>query len=453
MILIIDDDRAVQASLRLLFRNNGLDSTAVSDPEEALAFLKQIRPELIMLDMNFSEKTSGIEGLALLKEILALHPSLPIVLITGWATLDLAIAGMKAGAKDFISKPWTNEHMIQAVQTLLSISSAKQTTPSRKKLDKTYHFEHIIGEDPAFLKVLDAVGRIASTNASVLILGESGTGKELIAEALHQNSLRKHKPFVKVNLGGISSTLFESEMFGHKRGAFTDAKSDRKGRFEMAHKGTIFLDEIGELDLFAQVKLLRVLQDRSYEILGSSKTQQADVRVISAANRNLAHMVGEGTFREDLYYRINLITIQLPTLRERPQDIPLLVDFYLQNVANLYHKPKVQVSTAAMNWLQQYAFPGNIRQLKNLVERTVLISSNDMLEIGDFQAQLNTPVKPKGGDSLPEVGSMSLEEIEKEMIIKAMTHHQNKITQVAKALGITRSALYRRLEKYNIRYD
>jgi transcriptional regulator with PAS, ATPase and Fis domain len=324
---------------------------------------------------------------------------------------------------------------------------------NRKQVDQLYNFSQIIGEDEKIVSILDTIGRIATTDASVLITGESGTGKELIAEAIHQNSLRNNRPFVKVNLGGISSSLFESEMFGHVRGAFTDARFDRIGRFETANKGTIFLDEIGDLDAGSQVKLLRVLQDRTYEVLGSSRTKTVDIRVVCATNRNLNEMVAGGTFREDLLYRINLITIQLPALRDRPKDIPLLVNFFIDNLRAIYNRPALTVSLEAIKWLQQLQLPGNIRQLKNLVERSVLVSRKDQLDVNDFRSQLElSPVK-KGNIQLPDVGTITLEDLEIEMIKKAMEFHRNKIARAAAALGITRSALYRRIEKYDLPYD
>ncbi|MEL6592114.1 MAG: sigma-54 dependent transcriptional regulator [Bacteroidota bacterium] len=453
MILIIDDNQAVLASLKLLLKNEGWECAAVKKPHTALEFVREQKPELVLLDMNFSLETSGEEGLDLLQQILAIDPGLPVILITGWATIELAIRGMRAGARDFISKPWDNDQLVQSIKTALALTAFQAQTSTRKELDQQYNFGHIVGEDPAFMKILQTVGRVANTDASILILGESGTGKELIAEAIHQNSRRNDEAFVKVNLGGISTTLFESELFGHKKGAYTDARYDRKGRFELANKGTIFLDEIGELSLASQVKLLRVLQDRSFEVLGSSESKRVDVRIISATNKDVAEMVSEGLFREDLYYRINLISIRLPSLRERPSDIPLLVDFYLRNLQQIYQRPGLQVSKKALKWLKQYEFPGNIRQLKNLVERTVLMSSSDTLEAEDFQAQLGTPVRRKSDDALPEVGSMSLDEMEKQMILKAMAHHSGKVGKVAEALGLSRNALYRRLEKYGIQNE
>jgi DNA-binding NtrC family response regulator len=360
---------------------------------------------------------------------------------------------MKLGANDFIHKPWSNDHLLQSIRTLLELKSQKPTHLGREKLDRLYSFQHIIGEDPKMLEILETVGRVAATDASVLILGESGTGKELIAEAIHQNSARRNKSFIKVNLGGISTSLFESEMFGHIRGAFTDARFDRIGRFEMANNGTLFLDEIGDLDIGSQVKLLRVLQDRTYEMLGSSRTKTVNVRVICATNLQLEEKVRSGVFREDLLYRINLITIHLPALKERPGDIPLLVGHFIRNLKEIYGRPGLSVSPDALKWLQRLSLPGNIRQLKNLVERTTLISPNDCLGISDFQSQLDRAPVRKDASQLPDVGDLTLEEMEVQMIRKAIEFHKGRITRVAKSLGITRSSLYRRLEKYNIPYD
>ncbi len=453
MILIIDDDLAVRTSLLLLLQKESYASKGVSSPNEAIAWLNHNKPSLIILDLNFSIETSGDEGIKLLNQIRKINPVVPVILITGWATIELAVKGMKAGANDFINKPWSNDYLLQSINTLLNLQEKKTEKLSRKKLDDRYQLQHIIGEHPAMLEILETIGRIASTDASVLIMGESGTGKELVAEAIHQNSLRNNKPFVKVNLGGISTSLFESEMFGHVRGAFTDAKSDRIGRFEMANKGSIFLDEIGDLDHSSQVKLLRVLQDRTYEVLGSSRAKIVDVRIICATNKNLIETVAEGAFREDLLYRINLITIKLPALRDRASDIPLLVNFFVDNLREIYNRPYLSVTPGAMKWLQRLPLPGNIRQLKNLVERTILITKKDHLEESDFQSQLETTVRKKGNMQLPEVGNLTLEEMEIQMINKAMGFHRNRITKVANSLGITRSALYRRLEKYNIPYD
>ncbi len=453
MILIIDDDKAVQTSLALLLKQKGFATKGVETPEAALQFVENNTPALILMDMNFSIQTSGEEGLALLQKIKTINGNIPVILITGWATISLAVEGIKLGAKDFIAKPWRNDNLIQSIQTTLQLNQSKKQSLSRKKLDQQYNFEQIVGENPALLNILETIGRIAQTNATVLIMGESGTGKELIAEAVHQNSLRKNQPFVKVNLGGIPATLFESELFGHKRGAFTDARFDRMGRFEMANQGSIFLDEIGDMEMNNQVKLLRVLQDKTFEVLGSSRTKKVDVRVVCATNKNLEELVNENRFREDLFYRINLITIRLPALRERKSDIPLLVNFFVNNLKELYNRPNLTVDKAALKWLKELKLPGNIRQLKNLVERTVLVTANDRLTVGDFQKQAVAAPRKSGAKDLPEVGTMTLEEMEVTMIKKAMGFHGGKISRVAKTLGITRSALYRRLEKYNINYE
>lgn len=453
MILIIDDDHAVRTSLQLLLTSEGFMVKDATSPDQAMAVLGNEQVSLVILDLNFSIETSGLEGMSLLQRIRQRYAAIPVILITGWGTIDLAVQGMKLGANDFINKPWDNAHLLQSVQTLLQLQKAKPEQHTRRQLDQQYQFANIIGEDPRMLQILETIGRVAATDASVLITGESGTGKELIAEAIHQNSRRQSKSFVKVNLGGISTSLFESEMFGHVRGAFTDARTDRMGRFEMANKGTIFLDEIGDLDMSSQVKLLRVLQDRTFEVLGSSRTRSVDIRIVCATNKNLQQMVNAGTFREDLFYRINLISIHLPPLRERVTDIPLLVNAFIQNMKTLYNRNELTVSRDAMKWLQQLPLPGNIRQLKNLIERSVLVSSGDQLGVDDFRSQLAMSAASQGSLQLPEVGTLTLDEIEMGMIKKALAFHKHKVARAAASLGITRSSLYRRLDKYNIPYD
>ena len=452
MILIVDDDIAVRTSLSLLLKTAGYSVCTADHAERAYEMIVNDAPQLVILDLNFSNDTSGKEGIMLLEKVRQVNARVPIMLITGWASIELAVQGMKLGADDFLNKPWSNEHVLQSVETLLSLRTARTVSKTRKDLDRKYNFRQIIGEDAGLLDILETIGRVASTNASVLITGESGTGKELIAEAIHLNSNRASKPFVKVNLGGISSSLFESEMFGHVRGAFTDARIDRMGRFEMANKGTIFLDEIGDLEASSQVKLLRVLQDRTYEVLGSSRTKTVDTRVVCATNKDLNQMVSAGLFREDLLYRINLINIHLPALKDRKDDIPLLVNFFIDNLKEIYNRPLLQVPAQTMRWLKELPLPGNIRQLKNLVERTVLISRRDELKVEDFKSQLH-PAPKENRNSLPEVGVMTLDQVEAEMVKQAMKYHNNRITRAAASLGITRNALYRRLEKYQIPYD
>ena len=448
MLLIIDDDIAIQTSLSLLFRKEGFAVRVADGPFETRELLETETPDAILLDMNFSVDTSGDDGLRLLRYIRERLPNVPVLLITGWGSIELAVQGMKAGANDFITKPWQNTHLVESVRTAIKLAAGIPVSASRRQLNEQFQFQNIVGEDPKLLDILTTIGRIAPTDAPVLITGESGTGKELIAEAVHQNSRRKRQPFVKVNLGGISSTLFESELFGHVRGAFTDAKTDRTGRFELANRGSIFLDEIGDLDAASQVKLLRVLQDRTFEPLGSSKSRTADVRVICATNRNLDEMVASGTFREDLFYRINLIAVRLPALRERPGDIPRLVSFFTDNLKTLYGRPNLAVSKEAQNWLKTLSLPGNIRQLKNVVERAVLLAPGDVLTIPDFEKHLPNPSLSTLSPN--HHAPTTLDQMERQLIERAMAYHQNRIASVARALGITRFALYRRLEKYGI---
>ncbi len=451
MILIIDDDQAVRSSLTFLLKRVGYEAEAVSNPKAAIEIVRSVVPELILMDMNFSLTTTGEEGLILLKQVKIFCPDVPVILMTAWGSIALAVQGMQSGAFDFITKPWNNELLLKSIRTALDLSAQKQETTqvmNRTEIDGKFHFDKIIGKSSALMGVLNTESRIARTNASVLITGESGTGKELIAEAIHLNSTRAKETFVKVNLGGISQSLFESEMFGHKKGAFTDASSDRTGRFEMANKGTIFLDEIGDLDMSCQVKLLRVLQDQTFEVLGDSRQRKVDVRVVSATNCDLRKMVGERTFREDLFYRINLITIHLPSLRERKEDIPLLARHFADIQTKQNGFPKVSFSQDAMTFLQSLPYPGNIRELKNLVERTILVSGKEQLEAVDFEGQYQRRDEPQ---SVIRPG-MTLDEIERQTILHTLDSHNGNLSQVALALGISRAALYRRLEKYGIKY-
>ena len=454
MILVVDDDISVTTSLSLLLKQAGYQTATAASPAEALEWLERGGCELVLQDMNFSRQTSGEEGMELLQEIKQRWASVPVILMTAWGSIELAVQGIKAGAADFVTKPWTNKQILQAVKTALSLAAATpaiERTITREELDRQGDFSNIIGADPQLLKVLEVVSRVAPTDASVLITGESGTGKDEIAQALFRNSSRRDQPFVKVNLGGISSTLFDSEMFGHVKGAFTDARQDRTGRFELADGGTIFLDEIGDLAPSCQVKLLRVLQDRTYEVLGSSKTRSVDVRVISATNQNLLELVESGTFREDLLYRLNLIVLHLPPLRQRPEDIPLLARHFALGAAQAYRRD-LEIDDAALNWLQTLPWPGNIRQLKQLVERTALMSPGRVLGADDFSAALS--MQPEEGQSgsgdLPAPGTMTLDELERSMIVQCMERYQGNISRVAQALGLSRAALYRRFEKYGI---
>ena len=449
MILIIDDDNSIRTSLSFMLKRAKYDVQAVASPKEAMAVVRAVSPELILMDMNFSLTTSGDEGITLLKQVKIFRPESPVILMTAWGSIDLAVKGMQAGAFDFITKPWNNAALMLRIETALELNNKQKAIAQEeeKKEEAEFDRSHIIGKSKALMDVLATIKRICRTNASVLITGESGTGKELIAEAVHKNSPRGKKPFVKVNLGGISQSLFESEMFGHKKGAFTDASSDRIGRFELADKGTIFLDEIGDLDLSCQVKLLRVLQEQTFEVLGDSRPRKVDIRVVSATNADLRQMVQDHTFREDLFYRINLITVHLPALRERRDDIPLLVRHFADLQCKQNGLPKVDFTPEAMDYLKGLPYPGNIRELKNLVERTLLVSCKDTLDAEDFKAQNH---QSSESPTLQNMGGLTLEEMERQRILQAMEQYGNNMSQVASALGVSRPALYRRLEKYNI---
>ena len=448
MILIVDDDIAIRHSLGLMLKRARYDVEAVASPGEAMEIVRATTPQLILMDMNFSLTTSGDDGIELLQKVKIFCPDTPVILITAWGSIDLAVRGMRAGAFDFVTKPWNNVVLMQRIETALSLSLSRKESVKIEHKEETFDRSLIIGRSKAVTDVLSTIERIAKTNASVLITGESGTGKELIAETIHRNSRRAKNSFVKVNLGGISHTLFESEMFGHKKGAFTDASSDRVGRFELADKGTIFLDELGELDLACQVKLLRVLQEQTFEVLGESRPRKVDIRVVCATNADLTKMVAERTFREDLYYRINLITLHLPPLRERREDIPLLVRHFASLATENNNLQKIDVADEAMEYLMRQPFPGNVRELKNLVERAILMSGKSLLTSEDFRlANDILPTQPKNVATT----AMTLDEAERARIIEAMEKYDGNMTQVAASLGISRQALYRRLEKFGLK--
>lgn len=448
MILIVDDDSVVRSSLSFMLKRAGYEVQVVPGPREAMDIVRSVAPGLILMDMNFTLSTTGEEGLTLLKQVKIFRPDTPVILMTAWGSIQLAVQGMQAGAFDFITKPWNNAALLQRIETALELSATPTKEVTQEQND-SFERSHIVGRSQGLMDVLNTIARIAKTNASVLITGESGTGKELIAEAIHINSQRAKHPFVKVNLGGISQSLFESEMFGHKKGAFTDASADRIGRFEMANKGTIFLDEIGDLDLSCQVKLLRVLQDQTFEVLGDSRPRKTDIRVVSATNADLRKMVGERSFREDLFYRINLITVKLPALRERREDIPLLARHFADRQAVANGLPHTEFSADALQFLSRLPYPGNIRELKNLVERTILVSGKPTLDASDFDAQYIRHDEQKAAEGASLAG-MTLDEIERQTILQALERYKGNLSQVAMALGISRAALYRRLEKYNI---
>ena len=449
-ILVCDDDDAVRSSLGFLLNKAGYKPFFASKPEDITRYIEESDFDLVLLDMNFSLSINGDEGIELLKRIKKLKPIVPVILITAWGSVELAVQGMKLGASDFITKPWNNVQLLKIIETSISLSdntgSVDSQQTARYESERPAEFESIIGNDPKLIEILDIIKRVATTHAPVLITGESGTGKELIASAIHQFSARKNNPFVKVNLGGIPASLFESEMFGYRKGAFTDAKSDHTGRFEKANKGTIFLDEIGDLNFTSQVKLLRVLQDQTFERLGDPASITVDVRILSATNHDLYSQVKKGSFREDLLYRINLIQIEVPPLRQRISDIPVLAEYFINNAVKTYSLPAKSLSKAANDWLCEQAWPGNVRELKNIIERTLLLTKEDQINPEDF---ITAQIPGKN----PESSSHTLDEMEKQMIISTIEECRGNLSRTAEKLGIGRATLYRKMEKHGIQTD
>lgn len=445
-ILIIDDDQIVCKSLQLLLRRAGYAADYSLHPDQGLVAISRQPPDLILLDMNFSISSSGEAGLQALEKILETLPHTPIILITAWASVQLAVEGMKRGARDFLAKPWDNEHLLRSVGSVLDLYGQNSTQTAVSGADS---FGEIIGQSKELHEVLDMAKRVAQTEASVLITGESGTGKELIAKAIHGASQRSDRAMVSVNLGGIPESLFESEMFGHKAGAFTDAKRDRKGYFEMSEGSTLFLDEIGDLALSGQVKLLRVLQERYYTRLGEGKDRKADFRLISATSRILSEMITDGQFREDLLYRINLVTLHLPPLRQRPADIPELAEYFLRKGSVLHKIEKPELDSQVKNWLQKQSWPGNVRQLRNVIERSIILARDNKLSLADLERGYQGGIS-KRMESLPAI---ELADMEERMIKAALSRHNYQITATAAELGLTRPALYRRMEKYGIPHE
>ena len=451
-ILVCDDDDAIRSSLGFLLNNAGYKPNFASRPEDIIKHINDTDFDLVLLDMNFSVSINGEEGIELLRKIKLLKPAIPVILITAWASVELAVRGIKLGASEFVTKPWNNIQLLKIIETLITLSADREeeTTSVLKRREKPAEFQAIIGEDPKLLDILEVIKRVAPTHAPVLITGESGTGKELIASAIHQYSTRKSKPFVKVNLGGIPASLFESEMFGHKKGAFTDAKSDHAGRFEKAHKGTIFLDEIGDLDPTSQVKLLRVLQDQTFERLGDANSITVDVRILSATNHNLYSLVNKGSFREDLLYRINLIQIEVPPLRQRINDIPLLAAYFIGQAVKTYSLPLKSISKEANEWLCNHSWPGNVRELKNTMERTLLLTRSDQIMPEDFVIAQSTDRYP---DPKMYGSTGTLDDMERQMIINTIEECGGNLSRSSERLGISRATLYRKMEKHGIQTE
>lgn len=452
-ILIVDDDKDVLLAARLFLKQHVEVVHTEENPENLPNLLNTGNYDLVLLDMNFApDATSGKEGFYWLNKILEVDPSIVVILITGYGDIELAVQGIKEGATNFLLKPWENKKLLATIKTSIQLRESKlelQELRTKQKVlmaDQNQPFVTIIGSSPAMQKVLAAAQKVAVTEANVLILGENGTGKELIARAIHRDSRRKDEVFISVDLGAISESLFESELFGFKKGAFTDAKEDRAGRFEAANKGTIFLDEIGNLSLSLQSKLLSVLQNRNVVRLGTNKEIPIDVRLICATNMPLYQMVREGKFRQDLLYRINTVEVHVPSLRERIEDIPELIDHFLEIYCHKYKIAQKRVSEDTLARLRKHDWPGNIRELQHAVERAVIMSDSNILQPHDFF--LSSPAEDKG-DSL-DLDNLNLEDAEKMLVRKVIDKHGGNISKAAKELGLTRASLYRRIEKYGL---
>tara|TARA_R110000796_G_scaffold77584_2_gene173270 strand:- start:148539 stop:149915 length:1377 start_codon:yes stop_codon:yes gene_type:complete len=453
-ILIIDDNEDLLKAARIYLKRHFGQIDLEKDPTLIPDLLQNDAYDVILLDMNFTQDVnSGQEGFHWLDKILEIDPSAVVVLITAFGSVDLAVKAIKAGASDFVMKPWENEQLLATLLSSIRLRSSKEELKLMKDREDTltqdldHKFKEIIGQSGSMIQVFDTIERVASTDANVLVLGENGTGKELIARSIHRNSKRAEKPFISVDLGAISENLFESELFGHVRGSFTDAKTDRAGRFEIANGGTLFLDEIGNLSLPLQAKLLTAVQNRKVNRVGSNKTIDVDIRLICATNMPLYEMVQKGEFRQDLLYRINTIELKLPALRERIEDIPLLAEHYLKDYAKKYNKDIYKFSEATLKRLEKYSWPGNVRELQHAVERAVIMSRDNILQPEDFFFNNNQPVRDKDDINLEQ---FNLEDVERILIRKVLAKHNGNITHAAQELGLTRSSLYRRLEKYGL---
>jgi two-component system response regulator HydG len=450
-ILMIDDDEDVLLAAKMLLKKQNHHVIIEKNPNKIPFLLNNDTYDVILLDMNFSKDiTSGKEGFYWLEQILERDPQAVVILITAFGDVEMAVRALKQGATDFILKPWQNEKLVATIGTAIKLRKSYNEVDKLKKAKEMLEeqisrpFSEIIGESQAIRDVFALIDKVARTDANVLILGENGTGKELIARAIHQRSMRKGESFVSVDMGAITETLFESELFGHKKGAFTDAREDRPGRFELAHKGTLFLDEIGNLSLSLQSKLLSALQSRQVTRVGSNQPRPVDIRLICATNMPLHDMVRDGSFRQDLLYRINTVEIHVPPLCERVEDIPLLSHHFLNYYAKKYHKTVRSISEGAMSRLKRYAWPGNIRELQHAIERAVIMTDSDTLQESDFLFGRSGSNQSTNSDTL------NLDEVEKTAISKALQLHNGNISKAAEELGLTRASLYRRMEKYGL---
>jgi len=453
-VLIIDDDEDVLFAAKMLLKKHVKEVLIEKDPRKIPFLLNQGSYDVILLDMNFSQDTtSGKEGMHWLEQIKERDPQAVVILITAFGDVETAVDALKNGATDFVLKPWQNEKLLATIHSAAKLKSSynqvNKLQQEKQQLEESLDapFKSIIGESKALKNVFTIIDKVAHTDANVLILGENGTGKELIARALHKKSSRKDNSFVSVDMGALTDTLFESELFGHKKGAFTDAKTDRAGRFEIADKGTIFLDEIGNLGPSLQAKLLNVLQSRTVTRLGSNEAKPFDARLVCATNEDIHSLVGKGDFRQDLLYRINTVEIHLPALRDRVEDIPLLAEHFINIYGGKYKKPVKALDQNTIRLLQKYDWPGNIRELQHAIERAIIMTDNETLQPDDFfflTSKGNVMEKQEMDDSF------NLEDVERQTIQKAIKIHGGNISKAADELGLTRASLYRRLSKYDI---
>jgi len=446
-LLIADDQRDVLEALRLLLKPEGFTVETATSPSGVLDALASREFDAILIDLNYArDTTSGQEGLDLLSRIQAIDSTLPVIVMTAWGSVEVAVEAMRRGARDFIQKPWENARLLAVLRTQIELGSAlrhSQRLEAENRLLRAEGLPKFIANADSMQPVLRLISSVGPSDANVLVTGEHGSGKEVVARTLHALSNRASRPLVAVNTGGLPEGVFESELFGHVKGAFTDAKTDRIGRFELAHGGTLFLDEIANIPLSQQAKLLRVLESGEMERVGSSQTRRVDVRVISATNADLDQEVVAGHFRQDLLFRLNTVEIQIPPLRERRQDIPALGSHFLARYAERYRKPLKTFDPAAMQAMLEYAWPGNVRELDHAVERAVLLSAGESIKVSDLS--LRAP-----RESTQRMEELSLEEVESLLIRKAIDRYGGNISQAAEALGLSRSALYRRLQKYGI---
>jgi DNA-binding NtrC family response regulator len=446
-ILIADDQPDVLEALRFLVKGEGYQAESVNSPSAAVDAVESRDFDVVLMDLNYTrDTTSGQEGLDLLNRIQSLDSTLPVIVMTAWGSVELAVEAMRRGARDFIQKPWDNARLSAILKTQIELGRALrkgQRLEAENRALRAERFPQLIAHSAAMRPVLDVISRVGPSDANVLITGENGTGKGLVAQTLHSVSLRATRPLVTVNTGGLAEGVFESELFGHVKGAFTDAKVDRVGRFEMADGGTLFLDEIANISSGLQSKLLRTLETGEFERVGSSKTRRVDVRVFSATNADLAAQVAEGKFRQDLLFRLNTIELRLPPIRDRREDIPLLAAHFLHQHAEHYRKPLSAFDEGAIKALLAHAWPGNVRELDHAVERAVLMAQGETIRAADLGLRA-------GREGPPRLEEMSLEDVEALLIKKALARFNGNVSHAANALGLSRSALYRRLQRYGL---